>query len=369
MRALRQAGLVVRWDPSPYVARSPAVRALLDYGEHLLGLPLSGSAARGVLECLFGLTASAAYEVAQSADSGDGVISVPMLPVPGRGHEVDQRLREMSPGASTYQRLVAAVTNHDFLNVLSSRDDDDIEMDAVNALLAAVTVESEYLTIRELRSYVSDGGLSRELQDPSWRTDPGIVVLTRHQSKGLQWGSVLLPVFASRRRPGPPAPTLIDAMAPVRIGLRDVRSELDPRTVLDAEGVRMARARGETLVTQADATYWALRRRADADTAAEELRLLYVAVTRAERRLTAIIMHDGQALPVSTQPLVKALETTEEKFGNAVVTSNIHCTLVPVTTLRTRPTRTSTTPAAAPVPRPLVPLPLSATQLEAGLDD
>jgi ATP-dependent exoDNAse (exonuclease V) beta subunit len=359
--AARALSLPVRWNARRYMQRSQAVGALLSYAEHLMGGALEPAAIESVLAWL---AMPADAWVSRLAVLGDLQTA---LVIAQREDRVDPRflrrdaeLRAMSPGVPLRRKLRTIINNLDLLARLRHGHPDGIEADALEALLEVVDHESEYLTLGELRTLVRLSDCTAGEPDPNWRTSR-ITVLTVHDAKGLEWDSVHLPFFehAGGRAPEPVL-TEPQSSTTVRVGVRDIRRDNDPRRVLTASERLAALAEGASLTRLPDGVYSEFSHRIRVRERDEAIRLDYVAVTRARHRLTIAIASADGKWPLSLKHLYDAVAQTRAHHTVSALTGPL--ARPPGTSVHALPPSPRRQPIEAA--RALIPPATSPTRLE-----
>ena len=367
VKAARALSLPVRWNARRYLGKSTAVSALLNYTQGLMGATAGREARASMLGLLAGLEGESVgapgrhekLDVAVGEANGTARPANAFL----RRHE---ELSEMSPGVPLGRRLRATVENLDLVTQLKERQADGIEADALLALLEVVEQERDDLTLDELRRLTQSGDPGGPEHDPRWRTQ-GIVILTVHDAKGLEWESVFLPYFL-RRSGRPPGPVLVNPQSStaVRVGIADLALDDGSRKVASRSDREAAQAGGRPLKRLRDPVYSELLGDTWARERADGLRLDYVAVTRARDRLTVVAADPRGRWPLELSHLHTAIAAAEQQHPGAVTRLTSPLTPPP-------PSATAAPPVpavlrAVETPRPLVPPPLSPTRLERLLD-
>jgi hypothetical protein len=179
---------------------------------------------------------------------------------------------------------------------------------------------------------------------------------------------VLLAYF-ERARTRPPDPVLVDSQsaATLRIGIRDVRLDTDPRRILSDRGRREALACRAGLIRLPDSLHTDISSHRRREEHAEDRRVDYVAVTRARRRLTMVVGSADGKWPLPLKHLFDAIAHCRDLHPGAVL---------PITgTVSTAPRSDLpgdgppwVAPASIEVSRQLTPLPISPTRLESLLN-
>ncbi|MBV9000629.1 MAG: UvrD-helicase domain-containing protein, partial [Solirubrobacterales bacterium] len=367
VKAARALSLPVRWNARRYLGKSIAVAALLDYAQDLMGPAVVPASVAPVLAQLAGLEGGAVaalgtYEtldVALCEANGNAGFGAGFL----RRHE---ELSEMSPGVPLGRRLRAIVENLDLVTQLMQRQTDGIEADALLALLEVVEQEREHLTLDELRRLTQSGDAGGPEPDPRWRTK-GIVILTVHDAKGLEWESVLLPYFL-RRAGRPPGPVLVEPQSSttVSVGVADLALDDGSNKVASRSDREAAEADGRPLKRLRDPVYSEILSDVWARERAEGLRLDYVAVTRARDRLTVVAADPRGRWPLELSHLHTAIAEAEQRHPDAV--TRLTSPLTPRPPSARTASHVPAVRLAVEQPRPLVSPPLSPTRLERLLD-